>query len=283
MATFTNYATLSYDGGSTVSNTVTGELLEVLALSKTAVVDEYIPGSNVTYVLSLVNSGTAPLTGLTVTDDLGGYDVGGTTVYPLAYTADSVLYYNNGVLQTAPTVTAGPPLAISGITVPAGGNATLIYQATVTEFASPQTGGTIVNTATATGGGLSAPLTASETVTVASGTNLSISKNLSPAVIAENGQLTYTFVIENAGNVPAEATDNLTVTDVFNPILENITVTYNGAAWTEGVNYTYDEATGTFATLPGQITVPAAAYTQNPDGTWETTPGYVVLTVSGTV
>ena len=41
MARFTNYATLSYNGGSKDSNTVTGELLEVLSASKTAVSQEY--------------------------------------------------------------------------------------------------------------------------------------------------------------------------------------------------------------------------------------------------
>ena len=48
-------------------------------------------------------------------------------------------------------------------------------------------------------------------------------------------------------------------------------------------DYTYDETTGIFATLPGRITVPAATYTQAEDGTWVTTPGTAVLTVTGTV
>ena len=34
MASFTNFATLSYNGGTTNSNTVTGELLEVLTVTK---------------------------------------------------------------------------------------------------------------------------------------------------------------------------------------------------------------------------------------------------------
>ena len=36
MATFTNKATLTYNDGAVDSNTVTGELLEVLSLTKTA-------------------------------------------------------------------------------------------------------------------------------------------------------------------------------------------------------------------------------------------------------
>lgn len=51
-----------------------------------------------TYAVSLVNTGTAPLTGVTVTDDLGRYAVGANTVYPLAYVDGSVKYYVNGVL-----------------------------------------------------------------------------------------------------------------------------------------------------------------------------------------
>ena len=74
------------------------------------------------------------------------------------------------------------------------------------------------------------------------------------------------------------------VTDTFNPILNPISVTYNGATWTEGVNYTYSETTGEFATLPGQITVPAATYTQDPEsGIITETPGFAIITVTGTV
>ena len=102
-------------------------------------------------------------------------------------------------------------------------------------------------------------------------------------MVTDNGELTYTFVIQNSGNTEAIATDNLVLTDLFDPILNPITVTYNGTPWTEGVNYTYDPTTGAFSTLPGQITVPAATFEQNPDGTWTVTPGTSVVTVTGTV
>ena len=283
MATFTNFATLSYNGGTTTSNVVTGELLETLSATKIAVMDDYTAKDDVTYVVTLLNSGTAPLNGLTVTDDLGGYLFEGDTVYPLEYTNGSIHYYINGVLQADPAVTAGPPLVITGITVPAGGNVMLIYAATVTELAPLAADDTITNTAVVTGGGLAAPVTASEIIETEDRADLTISKAVSPAVVTENGQLTYTFVIANHGNTPAVATDDVVVSDVFDPILNPITVTFNGSVWAEGVNYTYDESTGTFATLPGQITVPAATYTQNEDGTWIVNPGTVILTVTGTV
>ncbi|MEI3048770.1 MAG: hypothetical protein V8T65_12065 [Roseburia inulinivorans] len=51
------------------------------------------------------------------------------------------------------------------------------------------------------------------------------------------------------------------IIDTFDPILSNIAVSYNGTALAAGTDYTYNEATGLFATTAGRITVPAAAYT----------------------
>lgn len=107
---------------------------------------------------------------------------------------------------------------------------------------------------------------------------------MSPTTVTENGQLTYTFVIQNSGNVPINATDDVILTDTFNPALQGITVKFNDVVWTEGVNYQYTPATGFFTSLNGQITVPAATYTQDPTtGAWITTPGVSVLTITGTV
>ena len=60
MATFTNFATLSYNGGTTTSNIVTGQLLETLAVSKIAVMDDYTARDDVTYVVTLRNTGDKP-------------------------------------------------------------------------------------------------------------------------------------------------------------------------------------------------------------------------------
>ena len=283
MAKFTNYATLSYNGGTTDSNTVTGEILEVLSATKVAVTDNYTAKDDVTYVLSLVNSGQTAVSGLTISDNLGAYLFGEETVVPLAYHEGSLRYYVNGVLQAVPTVTAGPPLVISGISIPAGGNAILIYEAAVTNYAPLGAQATISNTATITGAGLSSPLTAVETISMEARADLNISKAVCPATVAENGELTYTFIIENSGSAPATVDDNVVLSDTFNPRLDPVSVTVDGVLWTEGVNYTYDEITGVFATLAGQITVPAATYTQNQDGTWTVIPGTATVVITGTV
>ena len=284
MAIFSNQATLTYNGSSTNSNIAYGEILDVLVATKTAVEGSYLPGQLVTYVVTLRNTGNAALTGLVVTDDLGGYVFNGTTVYPLTYEAGSAALFTNGVPQAAPTVTAEPPLVISDIIVPAGGDVVIVYQATANAFADPAVGGSIDNTVTVTGDGLSAPITATETVTAETQPALTISKSITPAQVVDNDRVTYTFVIQNTGNQAVVATDNAAITDTFDPILTALTVTFNGVTWTQGLQYNYDEATGLFTTVPGQILVPAATYAQDPvTGAYTATPGIATLVVTGTI
>lgn len=283
MATFTNQATLRYNGNVVNSNITTGELLEVLSATKTAVINTYSQGSDITYVINIVNSGTIGFTGLSITDNLGEYPFGTGMLVPLDYVTGSVRYYVNGVLQPAPSVAAGTSLVIAGLSVPANGVTTIIYVASANQYAPLDLEGLITNTAVISGGGVT-EITVTETVTPESGAMLTIAKSICPTTITENGRLTYTFVIENIGNTPAIVTDAAQITDTFNPILTELTVTFNNAAWTEGVDYTYSEATGEFATIPGQITVPAATYTQDSEtGAWIVEPGVAIFSVTGTV
>ncbi len=283
MPTFTNKATLSYNGITTESNTVTGNIAETLAVTKLVLDDVYTRDGRLTYVINLVNTGTVSFSALTLTDDLGGYVSGEETAYPLDYVEGSLLYLINGAVAADPAVTVGPPLTLSGISVPAGGNATIIYQADVTDAAPLDVDGSVTNTVTVTGAGLAEPLTASATINALEAPILSITKALSPTTVPENGTISYTFVISNNGNVAAEATDNAVVTDLFDPILNITSVTLDGAPLTLGTGYTYNTATGLFQTVAGVITVPAATYIQNPDGSFSVTPGTTTLTVTGTI
>mgnify|MGYP002673382663 CR=1 FL=1 len=243
MAIFTNQAQLRYGNAVANSNVAVGEILEVLAATKTAVRKTYGQNDRVTYVVSIVNSGNTAMTGLTVADDLGAYAFGTDTLVPLTYVADTVRYYSNGILQTTP----------------------------------------ITNTVTVSGGGIT-PVTAKETVIAESGPKLTITKSVSPVPVTENGTLTYTFLIQNTGNTAALAATGAVVTDTFDPVLSNLAVSYNGTAWSDPANYSYNATTGTFATQEGQITVPAATFTQDATtGEWTVTPGAGTLTVTGTI
>jgi len=173
-------------------------------------------------------------------------------------------------------------VSLNGISVPADGNATIVYEVSTNRYAPLETGAEITNTVTLSGG--ITPVTAEETVTAESEPELSVTKSVSPVPVAENGTLTYTFVIQNTGNTPATADDLAVMTDTFSPVLSNLAVTVNGETWTEPADYTYDGTTGAFSSVAGVITVPAATFAQDPaTGVWVTTPGVSILTITGTV
>lgn len=282
MAIFYNQATLSYNDNVTNSNIVTGQITEVLSAAKTALSPVYSAGDNAAYIVSILNTGSVLYSGLTVTDNLGAYTAEGGSYTPLTYREGSVKYYINGILQPAPAASAGASLTFSGISVPPGGNAMLVYETAVNSFAPLAAGSQITNTVTVSGDSIS-DITAEETISVEEEPVLTITKSLNPDVVTENSRITYTFVIQNTGNTPAVATDNAVVTDYFDPVLSDISVTFNDTAWTEPVNYTYDETTGRFVTVVGQITVPAATYSQDATGAWVINPGVSVLRVTGTI
>ncbi|MBO5374340.1 MAG: hypothetical protein J6A54_02690 [Clostridia bacterium] len=283
MAQFTNQAQLTYGDVVTNSNIAVGEILEALTISKTAIVDTYGQNDSVTYIINIVNSGVA-LNNLSVSDDLGTYRFGDTALVPLDYVEGSVKYFVNGALQSPPSVSSsGTVLVFSGIDIPTSSNVAIVYEATTNEYAPLGPDGSITNTVTASGSGIT-PIEASETITAINAPLLTITKSISPVPVSPNGVVTYTFVIENRGNVEITAEDNAQITDLFNPILSNINVTYNGVAWTEGENYTYDEATGQFATVPGQVVIGAASYVQDPTtGIWTLTPATSTLVVTGNI
>ena len=283
MARFTNQAQLRYGNAVANSNIAVGEILEVLAATKLAVRQTYGQNDSVTYIISIVNSGTAAINGLTITDNLGAYRFNALTLTPLTYIEGTVNYYVNGTAQPTPAVTPGPPLTVTGINVPAGGNVTVVYEAAVNEYAPIASGAELTNAAVITGGGIT-PITVSDTVEVETAPLLTITKSVSPVPVTENGTLTYTFLIQNMGNAPADAATGVVVTDSFDPLLSGLAVSFNGTAWTEAVNYTYDETTGSFTSNTGQITVPAATYEHDAaTGACVVSPGVSTLVISGTV
>lgn len=284
MAIFYNQASLTYDGRVSNSNITEGEVLDSAGITKTALSTSYTEGGSIVYAVSIANNSANSITDGTLTDTLGEYEVNGTAVYPLSYVDGSVKLYIDGSLATPPVVNAGPPMTVSGISIPSGATALLIYEAKVTEFAPLASGSTITNAAVFNSALCGTAISDSSTVPVQNFVNLTIAKAVFPLTVTNCDEISYTFIIQNTGNTPVVATDDVIVRDTFNPILNPISATYNGEEWTEGVNYTYSDTTGEFATLPGQITVPAATYVQNAEtGVFTTTPGVAVITINGNV
>lgn len=283
MATFYNQATLSYTGGSISSNVTVGEINESLSVTKTAVVSEYSRNSDITYAVNIVNSGNTDFHGLSISDNLGAYAFGDTTLYPLDYVDGSVRYFINGILQDQPDVVPGPPLVISDISIPAGGNTTILYTTRTNNFAQLDIGSIIENTVTVCGCGIEC-LTADETISVSNSLDLRILKTLSPTTINRGGRLTYTFVIQNYGNTGSDTNENIILTDTFLPVLADLEVSYNGVLLILNEDYNYNTSTGLFNTVEGKITVPAASYEQNETtGEWTAIPGTATLVVTGTI
>lgn len=284
MAIFSNQATLTYLDTETNSNVVTGELLDVLSITKAALSGTYRPGGKITYIVSVINTGDSPFGALCLSDNLGAYTFEGASIVPLSYVEGSLRLYVNGILSPLPEISSDSCLLISDLSIPAGGNLLLIYDAAVNASAPLAEGSTITNTVRFSGCGVSTPLTASETVSVENGAFLTISKSLFPLSVTENGQLTYTFVIQNTGNADAEVTDNVVITDTFDPALSDIAVTLNGAPLSSPEDYTYNPLTGGFTTREGKITVPAATFARDMEtGRFVMTPGVAVVQVTGTI
>ncbi len=281
MARFTNQAQLTYNNTVTVSNLAVGEIQDVLSINKTSVNDIYTNNDTITYAVNIINSGSTDLSGLTLTDDLGAYTFGTSTLVPLTYVPDTVKYFRNSVLQAPPTVTtSNDQLVITNFTVPANGTATFLYETQTNEFTPLDTGSTVTNTAELTGNFTA--VSASETVEASSEPELSVVKSIAPIPVAENGTVTYTFVINNTGNTAV--TTGAVITDTFDPLLSNITVTFNDTPWVAGSDYTYDTSTGVFTSLANKVTVDAAQFTQDTTtGAITITPGTSTLVISGTI
>ncbi len=285
MATFYNQATLSYNGNVASSNITAGEILENLFVTKTPVNSSYSADRDNSYVISIVNNSSVSYDNVTITDDLGEYvfNPPDDSVVPLTYITDTVRYFVNGIPQDDPDVTSENPLTITGISVPAGGNAIIVYSARANSFAPLGEDASITNTATVSGEGFS-DISATSTTTPENSAFLSISKSLSPAAVEENGRVTYTFTIQNNGSTAVDVDDDVIFRDDFTPALTDLTAQFNGVSWTEGGNYDYSESTGVFTSLEGQITVPAATYVQDPaTGAWSVQPGISTLVITGNI
>lgn len=290
MATIiTNQARLEYRYGTAtataVSNTATTVLNSRLSVNKTALADCYRAGQNITYIISVTNSNASAALDVVVTDNLGAYSFNGNNITPLSFIGPAQLFIN-GVFNTNVTpIFNGNGVTFEIESIPANGNAQIIYIAQVNEYARLAVGSEIENTVNV-GNDCDCPCdipsSDSESISVCEYANVRIVKTVCPNPVICGDRIVYTFNIYNYGNIPAT---DVVLTDTFIPPLENIEVTVDGVLIP---SEDYDYINGTL-TLPAadseyEISIPAATFVQNPNtGIVTPTPSSVVITVSGEI
>ncbi len=280
--TITNQARLNFQyndqTGSVLSNIATAVLLDPVAVDKNSIESTYRPGDELTFIVSFVNSSASALTNVVVTDDLGTFDFGTGSVTPLDF-VESAVYYVNGIYAgtLTPDVT-DDSVSFTIASVAAGANVVIVYKAQVNDSAQFTVGSEITNTVTVTADGLTAEVSASNTVTADEYADVRITKTMVPSSIVDGSLITYEFDIFNYGNT--EAT-NIVLTDQFDPAPTNITVQINGDTIDPGL-YTYVNGLLTLPTDVTTLSLPAAEFTQNPvTGEVTVVPSSVNITVTG--
>ncbi len=273
-----NQATVSYlydgitdtlDATSNVASTTLTDACSAV-VTKTPLSGTFRNGDNVSYIVRVENTGSAALSGVTITDDLANG--------ALSYVANSLnVYVDSDEVAITPTSTT-PTLEFGLPTnLPSGSVIIVVYTARVNSTAD-----SVANTATVTGTGVNPSQcnvteSVTSTITAANFAELSIFKNSSADTITSGDELTYTFTIMNTGNSPA--TDVVLTDDLPNEFeIGTITVTTDGTSRTyTTTEYDVDTATNTI-TLPNgageEINVPKATAQG---------PGITTVTITGTV
>lgn len=252
-----NQANISYQYNQTNAN-VSSNIVETTVLdlygitaTKTALQNTYRLNENITYITRIENNGSDDLYNLILQDDLAQNHL---TPIETSVT----LIKNNETIQLVPS---NPfILNIPGILSPEE-VIYIIYVAKVNNnLASDITTLTNTQTITARGGGVTGPLVSvtpnpQATITKANYADLTIIKSTDKETIMSGDNLTYTFNIENSGNITAEniiLTDYLptgfTITSITSET-NNITTTYNPN------EYTFDTPTR-LLTLPNTVGTP---------------------------
>lgn len=287
MATIENFATVSYTSGG-VSETKVSNLAEIglesaISFTKATLGDTYSEDSVITYILSMSNTSSSPISNVSVSDDLGSFVFNTSELSPLSYASPALLLIDGqDVSAQLTTDTTDPQLiTFSFPTLPAGATANIVYRASVNEYAPLDVGATITNTATLTSDSDCADGSASATITALSAANVSVFKQMSPNPVVCGDTVTYTIRVYNYGNIEAE---DLVLSDTFNPAPTSVTVSRDGTLLL-ATDYTYTDGTLTVpSTADSPVSVPAATFTRDATtGIVTVTPGIVEYVVTGVI
>ena len=214
-------------------------LTPALTIVKTASTATATPGQQVTYTVTVTDTGQTPYTGASVTDPLSGV------------LDDAV--YSNDAAATAGTVSyASPALAWTGDLTP-GGSAVITYSVTID---NPATGDHVLaNTVTSAAPGSNCPAGGTDprctvTVTVVSAATLTITQTAGAPSAVAGGVVHYTITIANSGLSPYAGAS---VTDSLSGVLDDAAYDSDAAAVITGTG----TAAGTVTFASPDLTWPA--------------------------
>ena len=284
MTEFYNQASLCYGGLQINSNVVKGQLVDCITLKKTALCTQYAYGESIVFMVTIENISSCSYVNLTLYDDLGEYEYNGCVLYPLKYVDSSLRMMINGKECSPPSLLPTQGLKISGICLPAKSVVTIFYTVTVTAYAPLDISSSVTNTVTLTGQFLRRYYTDSVTITPRATTLLTITKSLCPKTVMECEDITYTFVISNAGNTDILPGDNVTVCDKFNPRINLTRVELDGVELKQYQDFNYNPLDGVFTTKQGLITPKGATFERDScTGVITQTPGVCILVIKGSI
>jgi len=272
-----NSVTLTYNSGdntaSAASNVVSTSLLDSYGISaqKVSANDSFRPGENLTYLVTVTNTGTQPVFAVEITDNLA---------------AGLLTYVNNSAFMVNDEgATPVEPTEITPLTIPvaevlqSGESVTVLYVAQVSASVEDAVE-EITNTALATArqseaGAVVEAEPVSVTIPREDFAQIDIVKAVDKAVISSGDTLTYTFTIENSGNIPAT---NVVITDTL-PVGFEIT---SIESETEGVTTVYI-ATDYTVDANNTLTLPVGNKTITVPARNESGNGVTTVTITGIV
>ena len=234
-------------------------LTPALTIVKTASTATATPGQQVTYTVTVTDTGQTSYTGASVTDPLGGV-------------LDDAVYDGDAAASAGTVSYASPTLTWTGDLAP-GGSAVITYSVTVD---NPDTGDLVLaNTVTSPAAGSNCPAGSTDprctvTVDVVSAATLTITLTAGAPSAVAGGTVGYTITIANSGLSPYTGAS---VTDSLSGVLGNAAYDSDAAAVITGTG----TAAGTLAyaspdltwagTVPaaGSVTITYSVTVDNPD------------------
>lgn len=285
MGKFVNQTQLTFGNNIIKSNIVEGEILEALIGNKVTLTDQYLFDSVITYFINLTNNSEKDISSINIEDNLATYTINKNEYTPLDYIdGSSKLFIDGKEEQKIDIIKNKHNVIFKNITLKKNQTITLVYQGKINSYAPLGENNSIINKAKITYPNMTDSLVLESQLCYSNKANVKLEKSIDKTVYKSGEKIKHVIKILNYGINDLSLINNLTIKETFSPILKNIEVTYNGVKWTNGVNYSYNSASGNFITLSNQIALFKAKITKNENtNEYNLIPSFATLIIEGTI